>query len=60
MIKVTRKEWNKIPEAYKGKFEDYQGNNPEFKGLNTVMLGCIKHNGGTALVFEGIHFKIID
>ena len=58
MIKITRYEWNKIPNDYKGIFEDYQGNAPELEGKQTWLTWL--EGEGTSLIFEGIHFEIID
>lgn len=64
MIKVTKKEWNRIPNDYKGKWkrcikdDGWQPNLPEeFIGKRNVMSGCISNQIGSLLT-EGIHFKI--
>lgn len=58
MYQITEKQWNEIPEDYKGKW-DYQPDIPEtYIGKRTVFEGCIKSGCGTALITEGIHFEI--
>ena len=58
MIKITRNEWNKIPNDYKETFKDYQGNAPELEGKQMWLTWL--EGVGTSLIFEGIHFEIID
>ena len=50
---LTKKEYEAIHTDYRGIFEDFQGNSPELKGVETMML---PNNGG--LGFNGIHFLI--
>lgn len=57
MEQLTLKQYNAIPEDYRGIFEDYQGTSPELKGKR-CMLKLV--NNATCLVFEGIHFEIVD
>lgn len=66
MIKITKKEWDKIPDDYKGKWErwikdgGWQPDLPEeYIGKRTVFEGCITPGKGTALITEGIHFEIV-
>lgn len=54
---ISKKEWNKISNDYKGIFSDCQGTAPHLKGLKTKLKLV---NGATTLVFEGIHFIVID
>ena len=58
MKTITRNEWNKIPNDYKGIFVDYQGNAPHLVGKQTWLTWL--EDEGTSLIFEGIHFEIID
>lgn len=58
MITITRNEWNKIPNDYKEIFVDYQGNAPHLVGKQTWLTWL--EGEGTSLIFEGIHFEIID
>jgi hypothetical protein len=50
MIKVTKKQWDKIPSDYKAVNDG---------GKKMVFAGCIEPGGGTVLLTEGIHFEII-
>ena len=54
---LTIEEYNNISSDYKGIYSDYQGTNPELKGLRTKLKLI---DGKTCLIFEGIHFIIID
>lgn len=56
--KISRKEWERICDDYKGVYQDYQGTNPELKGKRTMLT--LTEDGHTALIFEGIHFIIVD
>ena len=55
MIKITKKEWDAIPEDYKGTWMAYNGEHPEWKGKSTAFL----HGHGTTLFIEGVSFEII-
>lgn len=46
---ITKEQWNKIPNAYKGKTPD---------GKRTVFAAFVYPNGGTTLLTEGAHFVI--
>lgn len=66
MIKVSKKEWNEIPNVYKGKWtreikdNGWQPDLPEeYIGKRTVLLGCISNEIGSLLT-EGIHFEITE
>lgn len=59
MKKITLKEYNAIGKDYRGVYSDFQGTDPELKGKRT-MLEYDKETGGTVLIFEGIHFVIVD
>jgi hypothetical protein len=50
MIRISKKEWAKIP-------DDYKTVNSE--GKKMVFEGCLQPGGGTALITEGIHFEIV-
>jgi hypothetical protein len=65
IIKLSRAQWEAIPDCYKGKWDDWirtKGFQPdlpdEFIGKRTVFEGCINDHAGTALLTEGIHFVI--
>ena len=59
MIKVRREDWDAIHPDYKGIFQDYHGDCPEWKGRNCVMSGCVSKELGKLLI-EGVHFIIVD
>lgn len=64
MIEVTKEEWNKISNDYKGVVSQWMINNSDFAtqeqlGKKQVFAGCIKRDGGTTLLTEGTDFKII-
>lgn len=56
MERITKKEFDKIPAAYKGVFADYHGEHPEWKGRRTAFLP----GHGTTLFIEGVSFEIVD
>ena len=55
MYTMTESQYRKLPEAYKGPYEDYQGNHPEWKGRRTALVA----DPGTCLVIEGVSLEII-
>jgi hypothetical protein len=61
MIKVSKNEWNKIDNDYKGIWQDYHGTHPQWKGKRCVMSTCLTHNPNElcSLLIEGVHFEII-
>lgn len=66
MIKISKKEWDKIPNDYKGRWtkelktNGWQPNLPdEYIGKRTVLSGCISNEIG-CLLTENIHFKIVE
>lgn len=54
---ISKESWNKIPNDYKGVYSDYQRISPHLKGFKTKLKLV---NGATCLVFEHIHFVIVD
>jgi hypothetical protein len=60
MITISKAEYDKIHNDYKGIFHDYHGDRPEWKGRRTVMSTCITHNPNEicSLLIEGVHFAI--
>jgi hypothetical protein len=64
MIEVTKEEWKKISKDYKGRVTQAMADNSihtpqEHVNKRQVFAGCIKKDGGTDLLTEGIDFKII-
>lgn len=64
MIKITKKQWDEVPEDYKGVWSELivkiHNMNHDWIGRKNVMSQCIGGENGTALLTEGVHFKIID
>lgn len=60
MIHVSRKKWDSIPMDYKGTWQDYYHEKPEWIGKKVVMSGCISEdpNEKGYLMVEGVHFVI--
>lgn len=61
IIKVNKKKWDNIHADYKGTWQDYHNEKPEWLGRKVVMSGCItnNHNELGKLLIEGIHFIIV-
>lgn len=55
MVQITKAEFDKIGPDYKGKYMDFQGDHPEWKGRRTAFLPGY----GTTLFIEGVSFEII-
>jgi len=53
-VYITEKEWEAIPGAYKGIYEDYDGNHPDWVGRKVAFLPGY----GTMLFIEGVTFEI--
>lgn len=51
---ITKEQYNRIGNDYKGIFHDYHGTHPELKGRRTAFLP----GEGTVLFIEGIHFLV--
>ena len=60
IIKVSKEEWDKIHTDYKGTWQDYHNERPEWIGRKVVMSGCINPNELGKLLIEGVHFIIFD
>jgi len=60
LIKVSQKKWDSISSDYKGIWQDYYDECPEWKGRKVVMSGCITEETTEpgSLLVEGVHFKI--
>lgn len=60
MIKISKAEFDKIGRDYKGIWEDYHGDHPEWKGRRVVMGGCITKDPNELgkLLIEGVHFLV--
>lgn len=59
IIKVNKEKWDKIHTDYKGTWQDYHNEKPEWLGRKVVMSGCINPNELGYLLVEGVHFIII-
>lgn len=64
MLQITKKQWEAIPNDYKGKWErwikdnGWQPNLPE-KYIGKRTLLHYDNNSGTVLLTEGVHFVIV-
>ena len=56
MYTLTKKEWDKIPDDYKG----YALTKPQLRVVFEGSLPQNKGKGGTTLLFEHEHFEIKD
>lgn len=62
MIKISKAEFDRIDRDYKGIWQDYHGERPEWKGRRVVMSGCITKDPNELgkLLVEGVHFLVED
>lgn len=62
MIKISKVKWDSIHADYKGVWQGYYNEHPEWIGKKVVMSGCITENPKELgqLLIEGIHFVIED
>lgn len=60
IIIVSKAEFDKIDRDYKGIWQDYHGDHPEWKGRRVVMSGCITKDPNELgkLLIEGVHFLV--
>ncbi len=65
MLRITKKQWDTIPEDYKGRWERWVKDNgwqpdlpEEYIGKRTLL--DYDNNSGTVLLTEGIHFVVVD
>ena len=56
---ITAEKFYRIPQDYKGIYEDIHGLNPDWKGRRTALMGCITGKANCGLGIEDIHFKVI-
>lgn len=61
MMTITKAKWDSIYTDYKGEWQDYHGDHPEWVGKKTVMSTCITENPNELcrLLVEGVHFVIV-
>ena len=57
MITISKEKWDSIYSDYKGTWQDYYDEHPEWIGRKVVMSGCICNEHGKLYV-EGVHFVI--
>ena len=57
---ISKEKFDKIDRDYKGVWQDYYGDHPEWKGRRTVMSGCISNDPNELgkLLIEGVHFLV--
>lgn len=62
LYKISKAEWDRIDPDYRGVWEDYYGDKPEWKGLRTVMSTCLTKDPTELcrLLIEGVHFVVED
>lgn len=62
IIKISKAKWDSIYADYKGVWEDYYGEHPEWIGRKTVMSSCLSDDPTELgkLLIEGVHFVIED
>ena len=62
MLEIPRSRWDGISADYKGEWQDYHGDHPEWLGRKVVMSTCITENPNEKckLLIEGVHFEIVD
>lgn len=60
MIKVSKEKWDSICDDYKGNWQNYYNDHPEWIGRKVVMSTCITGNVNEtcSLLIEGVHFII--
>lgn len=60
MIKVSKEKWESICDDYKGTWQNYHNDHPEWLGKKVVMSTCIMGNVNEvcSLLVEGVHFII--
>lgn len=61
MIAVSQEKWDSIHSDYKGEWQNYYGDHPEWVGKKVVMSGLITEepNELGKLLVEGVHFEIV-
>lgn len=62
LFEISKEEWNSIDADYKGEWQDYYGDHPEWLGKKVVMSTCITKNPNELckLLVEGVHFMIME
>ena len=62
MLKISKEKWNSIDDDYKGTWNNYYNDHPEWTGRKVVMSGCITNDPQELgkLLIEDVHFIIED
>lgn len=60
IIKISKEKWDSIYTDYKGTWQDYYNERPQWVGRKVVMSGCINPKELGSLLVEGVHFIIVD
>ena len=56
MERITKKQYDTIGSDYKGRYTDYDGKHPEWKGRRVAFLP----GHGTTLFIDGVSFEIVE
>ena len=56
MERITKEQYNAIGNDYKGRYMDYDGKHPEWKGPRVAFLP----GKGTTIFIEGVSFEIVE
>ena len=63
MYKITKQEWDKIPNDFKGKWDEdvvnYLDLDKSYIGKKTILEGCLTNTPKTNVLTEDIHFIIV-
>lgn len=58
LIVISKEKWDSIYSDYKGTWQNYHEDHPEWLGRKVVMSGCINPSDLGKLLIEGIHFIV--
>lgn len=62
IIKISKEQWDATNSDYKGIWQNYHNDHPEWIGKRTIMSTCITNNPNELckLWIEDVHFIITD
>ena len=58
LIVISKEKWDSIDKDYKGTWQNYYEDHPEWLGRKVVMSGCINPSELGKLLIEGLHFIV--